>query len=359
MFASVGEKQVGSMWSGALELRMFDDVIVSGVSVELWQALRSLTRARVTATLGDEPPQPVAPHKVISNRSHHGLRVQEIRFPVTADLVASATILYPPDKGHGQLYPGLVAVHGSHNLGRYATIDPVGAPGQEYGLELARQGWVVMTADQFGFGDWLSEGQGQTECYADFYRHYPDWSLDGIRLRIQRCALDLLCAHPRVDSSRLATMGHSLGGRTSLLLAALDERVAVTIASTGVSSNLTNVFRNTPPHPQLSPRLNRAIAQTGRPPWEYTDLLALVAPRGLVLLEDFNDPYNPMIGAVLECFSRSRKVWELYRRPENLCLLCHGQGHSIPANLRQFAYTQLSRMLLASMTSSTELATQT
>lgn len=81
------------------------------------------------------------------------------------------------------------------------------------------------------------------------------------------------------------------------------------------------------------------------PPREYSDLIALVAPRGLLMLEPFNDPNNPYVEAVTDCFERARKVWELHGKPGNLCLLCHGRGHDTPDDIRDFAYSQIQRIL--------------
>ena len=85
-----------------------------------------------------------------------------------------------------------------------------------------------------------------------------------------------MLAHPLVDSEEIACIGHSLGGRTAVYLGAFDERVKATVASTGVSPNATNVFRNhtTDPARSFSPRLNEEVLKTGVPPKEYRSVAA-------------------------------------------------------------------------------------
>ena len=46
-------------------------------------------------------------------------------------------------------------------------------------------------------------------------------------------SLDLLASLPEVDPQRLGAVGHSLGAKQALYLAALDERVRVAVSSEG------------------------------------------------------------------------------------------------------------------------------
>jgi hypothetical protein len=70
-------------------------------------------------------------------------------------------------------------------------------------------------------------------------------------------------------------------------------------------------------------------------------MLALVAPRTLLLIEPFNDPYNPFIEATVACFLAARRVYELLGAPQRLSLLCHGNGHGTIGMLRDHAYAVL------------------
>ena len=122
------------------------------------------------------------------------------------------------------------------------------------------------------------------------------------------------------------------------------------MVSCGISPNLTNVYRNYPggAQPELSPRLNAAMVSCGKPHWEYQELLALAAPRALCVVEPFNDPYNPLPFAGMECFDRARRLWELAGVPERAAILYHGMGHDVPPAIRHFAYEFLEAHLVSS-----------
>jgi hypothetical protein len=96
------------------------------------------------------------------------------------------------------------------------------------------------------------------------------------------------------------------------------------------------------PHPgSLSPKLDDEISRTGVPPFEFQEMLSLVAPRGLLLLEPWNDTCNPMIEPVLRCFEKARFVFQLANAPEQIQILCHGDGHDTIPMVRNYAYDWL------------------
>jgi len=320
---------------------MFADVITRDDVAADWPARRQRIRTRILASMGEPAcalPGTIA-MRTLARAEEFGLQREDIAFEVLPGLLCHGQIFH----AGGTAMPGAVCIHGcDHQLAKRAVAEPVLKPDGAYAVELARLGFIAITVDQFGFGRWCDDG-GEQALYRRLFVAHPDWSLDGIRLHVQRCALSALCAHPLADPARMVCMGNSLGGRAALQLAAFDERIIAAAVSTGVSPNLTNVYRNVSidPTQALSPRLNTAIAADGRPPWEYPELLALVAPRTLLLIEPSNDPYNPFIEATAACFLAARRVWELLGVPQRATLLCHGCGHGTPEPLRSFAYALL------------------
>ncbi len=325
---------------------MFRDILLPETAPAEWNGLRAKMRARVADTLGTEPSEgfdgKFESTKVFSKEE---LEHESITFEVAPGLPCSGTFVLPPVSKGDRGNPGVLCVHGTDpELGHRNVMEPDLRPNRAYGVELAERGYVVLAVDQFGYGDWVKDAPADT-LYHLFYKSFPDWSIDGIRLRIQRCALDLLAAHKLVHPERIGAIGNSLGGRTALFLAALDERLRGAVVSAGVHPNLTNVFRNLPGQIQKSPRLNQQIYDTGRAGYEMSELMALVAPRGLLVLEPWNDPYNPFVEAVLECFARARRAYEILGHPEQFAILAHGLGHDTPDEIRDYAYAVLDRML--------------
>src|SRR5262249_56809760 len=59
----------------------------------------------------------------------------------------------------------------------------------------------------------------------------PIWSLMGQRLHDHMRCIDYLQILPFVDRYRIAAIGHSLGGESTTLLTAMDDRVKVAVVS--------------------------------------------------------------------------------------------------------------------------------
>lgn len=116
-------------------------------------------------------------------------------------------------------------------------------------------------------------------------------------------AVDYLVTDPAIDSRRIAVVGHSRLGKTALLAAALDERIALAIPSQagcgGTSPSRGTVGESVQrintsfPHwfNDTFPRFNQ---QVERLPFDQHCLVALVAPRPVLLSNAVEDTWaNP------------------------------------------------------------------
>jgi len=131
-------------------------------------------------------------------------------------------------------------------------------------------------------------------------------------------AVDILCSLPHVDSSRIGSIGHSLGAKEVLYLAAFDERVKVTISSEGgVGTKFSNWNADWYLGKGIdSPDFTR----------EQHELLALAAPRPFLLIGGDSadgDQSWPFIEAALP-------IYKLFGEPARLGLFNHKQGHAVP-----------------------------
>ncbi len=330
---------------------MICDIITRSITVADWPRLRQEIRARIHASMGIWPTlRPFSgAHAVTRRFEAHGLCHEEISFEALPGYRCSGVIIRPaPAPATTGRFPAVVSIHGTdHMLAHRNTTSPDLKPDSAYAIEFSQRGYVAIAVDQFGFGDWTAN-QSESELYARFTQDHPGCSLDGIRLHIQQCAVTILAADAQVDAHKIACIGTSLGGRAAVYLSAFDERVRAAVVSTGVSGNTANVFRNCSIEQSegLSPRLNAALLDHGRTPWEYEELLALIAPRALILLEPFNDLCNPSTEATVECFLKARRVYELLGVARDCTLVCHGRSHSTPPEMRQYAYALVDLALL-------------
>lgn len=319
---------------------MIRDIIPSHLTIAEWPKYRNEIHARILATMGTFPVvESTGEIELLKKEQRDSYTAQEFRFNVLPNITTYGSVVAPATShANGK---SVLCLHGTDTvLGHKNVMSPSERPNRQYAIELAQKGFTTIAVDQFGFGQG-NGGQSLTEAVKAFYETYPDWSIDGIRLRIHQRIIDLLPQMADVDVKSVGCIGHSLGGRSALYLAAFDERIRACIPSAGVSPNLTNVFRNRPCSQSLSPILDHAIAKTGVSPFEYQELLSLVAPRSLLLLEPWNDTCNPMIEPVLRCFEKARFVFQINQVSENLQVLCHGDGHETVPRVREYAYSWL------------------
>lgn len=328
---------------------MFYDVVSVEESWEQWMARRSAVRDRIGKTMGEEPfPEWRVTGRFVQNRILLGCSARDFTLEILPGYQCAGTLVLPEVFLPG--HPLVFCIHGTTSLGRRNVLDPETCPNRCYGIELAQRGFATCSLDLFGFGEWEVRGRKSAELQKEFYRDFPNWSLDGVQVRLHRMAIDWLTTLPDYCFGTFGAIGNSLGGRVSVYLAAFEERLTAAVVSCGISPNLTNVYRNYPggAQPELSPRLNAAMVSCGKPPWEYQELLALAAPRALCVVEPFNDPYNPLPFAGMECFDRARRLWELAGVPERTAILYHGMGHDVPPAIRHFAYEFLEAHLVSS-----------
>ena len=170
-------------------------------------------------------------------------------------------------------------------------------------------GYGVFTYDMIGFGTRIPEVQR-------FYERFPKWSLMGKMVDDVRSAVDLLSDNDRIDSRRIYVMGYSLGATVGLLAAALDDRIAGVISISGftplraeTARKGTGAIENFAFIHGLMPRLGFFKGHEKRLPWDFDEVMALIAPRPLMVVAPRFDQE-----ATFEDVSRSvddvRRVYE-------------------------------------------------
>jgi hypothetical protein len=283
-----------------------------------WAVRRQKLRAEWLSFLG---PMPAAPDNadvtVLKDASLPDCSRKLIRYECEPGLFVEAYLLRPTDPKFGGPRPGLVALHQTANNTIDETAGLGGPESLQLGLKLARRGYVVICPRCFLWQDATS----LQAAVKQFQQRHPRTLGMHKMLYDARRAVDILTAQPGVDSNRLGAVGHSLGAKEVLYLAAFDERIRAAVASEG---GLALKSTNWDAAWYLGPSIRDADFARN-----HHELLALTAPRAMLILGGESGPGAadgdrswPLIEAALP-------VYRLFGEPPRLGLLNHHQGHTI------------------------------
>jgi len=202
-----------------------------------------------------------------------GYRLRKFRYEVVPGFYSTA-VLYEPEHLAGKV-PGVLDVLGHFGTGKASPFE------QKLCINQALRGMVALSIAFINMGELHLKGN----------EHYFGSDLDlvgangvGLFYLAMRRGLDYLYDDPHVDRSRIAVTGLSGGGWQTILLSALDPRVAVSIPVAGFTS-LQGRFERLPGEPgdyeQLPPNL---LDGQG-----YQTFTAMMAPRPTLEINNAED----------------------------------------------------------------------
>ena len=294
---------------------LVDDAGEQISSLEGWQRKRETIRRWWLDFLRPlELERQAPPLEVIEEDRPDGVVRQRVRYEVEPGLPVEAYLLKPA-KAQGR-QPGVLALHSTvrHTIRQPAGVE--GKPEKAFGLKMARRGYVTFCPRCFLWSDDLSIPY--VKHVERFRARHPGSKGMAKMLYDAQVALNVLAGLAEVDPRRLGAVGHSLGAKEVLYLAALDERVQVTVSSEG---GVGTRFSNWDAPWYLGEEIREPTFRH-----EHHELLALVAPRPFLLLGGDSadgDRSWPFIEAVLP-------VYRLYGDGPRIGLFNHQQGHSVP-----------------------------
>jgi len=225
-------------------------------------------------------------------------------------------LYYPRNTPAGKKLPTVIWLHGySYPLGYmwvyHNDLHPI--------LALVHAGYAVLAYDQSGFGSRLSET-------GPFYDRYPKWSHMGRLVEDAHAAVDALVKDDLVDPEHIYLFGYSLGGTVALYAAALDPRVKGVVSIAGFTPMRSDtadrgdggVARYSRER-DLIPKLGFFIGHESQIPYDYEDLLAMIAPRPLLVVQPLLDR-DATPDDVETAMRHARQVYALYGSPDKLVL---------------------------------------
>lgn len=229
--------------------------------------------------------------------------------------------------------PSALALHPTHRLARKVVVGLGESPNDEYGVELAKRGYVVLAPSYPLLGDYnpdlnaLGYVSGTMKAVWDNMR-----------------GLDLLESLPYVRRGKFAAIGHSLGGHNSIYTAVFDQRIKVVVSSCGFDSFRNYMDGNIKgwTSERYMPRLlNYKLAML---PFDFHELIGAVAPRACFVSAPLGDT-NFKWRSVDEVARAARTIYQLHGAPDKLRVEHLDCGHLFPPEMRQAAYSVIDAEL--------------
>jgi len=234
--------------------------------------------------------------------------------------------------------PAVVYNHshgGGYTIGKKELLEGRTYLHSPYAKPLTEAGYVVLCIDHWVFG----ERSHTTE--ADMFKAmlWQGQVLWGMMVYDSLRAVDYLAARADVDPARLATLGMSMGSTMAFWLAALDERIKVTV----------DICCQTEFHTLVA---EKGLAGHGvyyyvpalLKHFTTSDIDALIAPRAHLALAGSRDTLTPVAG--LDIIDREMKaIYAEAGQSERWKMLRYDVGHEETAEGRQQVLSFLGRFL--------------
>lgn len=336
----------------------WDDLLAGVATPADWQARKADLRRRYLELIRDDrkpakPPLDLRVHETVDVDGVYERRL--ISYAVEADERAHAFLAVP----HGLTAPApaVVSLHGTYAHGKEREAGLEENPEKAFLDHLARRGFVVIAPDHFVAGERIPpEGAYDT---TRFYQRHPEWNAVGKSVYEHAIAIDVLTALACVDATRIAALGHSLGGHAAYFLAAYDSRVKVAVSNSGCAPFRHNskVEAWARDHFYIYFKQMRAGLLRGElPPIDMHEIMALIAPRPFLDLSALNDliagdeprlagwTYRQRVLMLMKVMD----AYELEGAAQNFAFFSHGQGHAAPHEVRQLMYAWLDKHLKGS-----------
>ncbi len=267
---------------GAAELKKLESMYSSR---EQWEPRKQMLKENILKGMNLSPlPTRTPLNPIISEkRIHDGYSVQNVAIETIPGFYLCGNLYRPLDET--KKYPGILCPHGHFDgdtLGAWGRFNP---DLQKRCATFARMGAVVFSYSMFGWG---GESSKQLDPSSVIEKPVTDSiaKYHGVPLALtmqtwnSMRALDFLETLTDVDMKKIGVTGASGGGTQTFLLAALDERVSVSVPVVMVSCHFfggCNCESGLPIHQSASHFTNNA------------EIAAMAAPKPMLMVSDGAD----------------------------------------------------------------------
>ncbi len=295
MLQNYWERQVNEieMNGGLKDIQSADD----------WKAKAPEYRRQLAEMLGLDPMPARTPLQATKtgDLAGEGWRVEKMHYQAVPGLYVTSN-LYLPEKVDKPL-PAILYVCGHANVVKDGVSYGNKTGYHHHGIWFAKHGYVCLIIDTVQLGEIRGEHHG-TYSKGRWWWMSRGYTPAGLEAWAGIRGLDYLETRPEVDKTRFGVTGRSGGGAYSWWVAALDERIKAAAPTAGVTNMRNHVADGcVEGHCDCMFYVN-----TYR--WDYDRLVALVAPRPLLICNTDKDDIFPING-VFSLYQNVRRIYSL------------------------------------------------
>ncbi len=313
---------------------------------EQWSQQVANLHERMQSVMGqiDENEKAAAPVPlemiVMHQQVRNDIRFRKVQYNLRNRHRMMAWLLTPVDASATNPIPAVLCLHQTNgSIGKDEPVGLLGNPELQYALELSQQGFATLSPDYPSFGE-----------YEHSFRESPFVSGTMQAIVENRRAIDLLQSLPEVDGSKIACIGHSLGGHNAIFTATFEPRIRAVVSSCGftrfhryMKGDLTGWTSD-----RYMPRIQSEYdSDPNQVPFDFPELIASLAPRGFLAVAPQNDD-NFEVKGVRESIAFATNAYAIFNAKDSLQANYPDAGHTFPKTSRSQAYQFIKQQLAKS-----------
>ncbi len=289
-----------------------------------WEQHKTALRKQILTAAGLYPmPARPAPHaEVFGREQRRSCTIEKVLIETMPGYYLGGN-LYRPLNDAGK-HPAVLNPHGHWTYGRLEN-QPLDS-GPEFGMNLAKQGYVVFLWDMVGYNDTAQTAHAFGGPAEELWGFGPY----GLQFWNALRAFDFVSALPDVDAERIAMAGASGGGTQTMGLAAVEDRLAFAAPVSMVSAMMQggDVCENAP---------GLRVATNN------VEFASMMAPKPMLLVANSGDWTR---NTATEEYPAIKTVYALYDKAANVSMVHLDAPHNFNKENREAVYRFLAQHAL-------------
>ncbi|HZS56720.1 MAG TPA: acetylxylan esterase, partial [Bryobacteraceae bacterium] len=289
-----------------------------------WETRKAHLRQQILAAAGLFPlldRTPLHP-KIFGHIERNGYSIEKVLLETLPGYYLGGNLFRP--NGRSGKFPAILKAHGHWAYGRLQNDEVASNP--SFGINMARQGYVVFAWDMVGYNDTIQTPHAFGNAVEQLWSFTPL----GLQLWNSMRVLDFVSSLDDVDPARVGMAGASGGGTQTFLLAAVDDRLQY-----AAPSNMVSFIMQGGDTCENSPGLRLGT--------NNVEIAAMFAPKPMLMMAATGDWTRNMLKEELPAI---REIYKLYGKPENVQSFMLDAPHNFNKQNRESVYRFFGKQIL-------------